>query len=242
MTYSKYNFDAPTDRVLAVLDKVAMEGPCTLSHLAQCLPFPRAAIWRALSILKRVGWVKCRRGDHAYSINHQRALAISSLNISHYEVDVIDDVLEYLSTHSQYKFAVHKLVDYGKCAVIEANAANLYTKSDHSLILDDAAICALTTVASRANFERHISQYLKGATVDERADYNAGVFQAKIEKVKMVGFLIDPIWSSVCVPITRSGVIGCSLSVIDQNSRSRDQQRLIRLANSAVAMFREMAA
>lgn len=213
MSCNRYNFDAHTDRLIAVLEEVSNTGPCTLADLNRRLPFPRAAIWRAASTLKRLGWIRSRRGDNAYEVVANQAMRITNGHLSHPEVDSLADILDELECERDIRFSLAKLTDYGTCEVIEASSASLYSQRRISPLIDAQAICALAAVTSASAFDRHLSAAIKRGNREEILDHDSGIFSARLQKLKIAGYLADEEHGSFCFPILRSGIIGCSIKI-----------------------------
>jgi hypothetical protein len=149
----------------------------------------------------------------------------------------MEALLEFLSSSKKRKFAFYKLVEYGQCSVIEASTASLYGSASTSIISDDAGICALASVKSSAVFDRHVSRYMVSATADERTDYTVGVFQARIEKARTLGFLVDRDWNTVSIPIARPDVVGCSVTIMDCRTKPQTDNYLADLARGLIDKF-----
>ena len=93
------------------------------------------------------------------------------------------------------------------------SSASLYSQRRISPLIDAQAICALAAVTSASAFDRHLSAAIKRGNREEILDHDSGIFSARLQKLKIAGYLADEEHGSFCFPILRSGIIGCSIKI-----------------------------
>jgi predicted transcriptional regulator len=81
------------NRVLQVLEAVAMHGPATLDQFMAKIPRKRSSIYRALKDLEAAGWIRRSLNGRTYTISHRmEALANLHFNVSDELTEIIQNL------------------------------------------------------------------------------------------------------------------------------------------------------
>jgi hypothetical protein len=183
--------DAPTQRILTVIEMIAMRGPITLPELCAALPLiSRAAVWRAVDTLRAQGWVRMRAGDNAYEMRREMADRLARGHHSMPEVEAIAPIRDRIGAMGPVHVELGGFVDTGVFKVLESTRKSHYRmpQDQPSLVDDDLAIAAQLTVPP-PNLVLHLRAYLIKARNDERQIITSGEHGRAIAKLRDVGYL-----------------------------------------------------
>ncbi|MDZ7904774.1 MAG: HTH domain-containing protein [Cypionkella sp.] len=182
--------DAPTQRILAVIDVVSSMGPITLAQLTEALPFSRAAIWRAVDTLRAAGWLRMRPGDNAFEL---RAAMLERLSNGHKSNPLIESVaplFDQLACLGPFHLDLGGFVDTGVFRILQTTRKDTRSVLDQpvSLVDDDLAKAAQLSV-SPPQLVVHLRAFMVFATDEERRTITSGEHGRSISKQREKGHI-----------------------------------------------------
>ena len=200
--------DGPTARVLEVLDIVARKGPLTLNEITISCSFSRAAIWRALNVLRLKGWVRMRLGDNAFELVAEQAMQIAAGHRSFAHAQDVSDLLERL----EQAFGVNvALGGFGRSStavtLMESTKKTDYRERAPNLLYDSLAIAAQLQL-DRAVAVGVIRSYFDHCDDYDRRYIEQGKHSAALRNYARVGFVLVNKGAELSIPVVLSGQVG----------------------------------
>jgi hypothetical protein len=182
--------DAPTQRILSVIEVISAQGPITLVGLCAALPISRAAIWRALDTLRAMGWVRMRAGDSAYELRHEVIARLHSGHTSLPEVDLIAPIFDQLAAIGPVHVDLGGFTAKGVFRVVESTRKTRDAAQDVPLSLVDAplAIAAQLTLAPDTLLI-HLRAHMIDARDEDRRALTSGEHGRNIADLRDIGHL-----------------------------------------------------
>ncbi|NBO21687.1 MAG: hypothetical protein EBU97_07160, partial [Rhodobacteraceae bacterium] len=113
------NADRHAHRLLDVADAVARLGPITLTDLAVAVSLPRAAVWRALQVLRDREWLRMRHGDNAYVLNPRVAGIFGNATTCRPEVEAALPLFERLAQLGPVHVDLGLFTELGEFRIVE---------------------------------------------------------------------------------------------------------------------------
>lgn len=171
--------DGPTRRVLQVLRMVSFYGPITLSALCEKCAFSRAAIWRALDVLRAEGWVRMRLGDNAYVMREDCANQLQQGSIDYPFALDISTFMAKLADQFDVHVALVGFDDSDTFKIFESTDRADYADHSFSLVEDPAAVAAQLTV-EKTRLVKILRIFLATCAYDERYAIESGQHAATL--------------------------------------------------------------
>lgn len=178
---------SPTLRVLKVAETVAKHGPVTHKELCAHLSISRAAIWRALKVLRDNGWVRMRLGDNAFEIDSELTRRFVAADTSGAFMRSVAPIMREIADAGPFHVEVGCFQQDGIFKIIEATYRGKISSHALSMVDDDIVIAAqLEMPMSRVR--QHLSVFQTFATREElqvirNNEHNCCLNSARAEKV-----------------------------------------------------------
>lgn len=197
---SKPDIDAPTQRILSVVEAISTRGPITLVGLCAILPISRAAIWRALDTLRVMGWIRMRAGDHAFEMRSDMLARLHSGHCSNPAVEAIAPIFDQLANFGPVHVDLGGFADTGVFHILESTRKQFYDAPSAALSLvdEDVAIAAQLTVPP-PNLVLHLRAFMVKAQDEERRAITSGEHGRFIARMREEGYFWAPDHSSVAI-------------------------------------------
>ena len=187
---AKPDSDAPTQRILSVIEVISAQGPITLQGICAALPISRAAIWRALDTLRATGWVRMRAGDSAFEL---RCEVIDRLQKGHRslpEVDLITPIMDQLAKLAPVHVDLGGFAAKGVFRILESNrkSQGAVPATPLSLVSDPLAIAAQLTLPPDSLLG-HLRAYMVDASAEDRRILTTGTHGRRIAELRQTGHI-----------------------------------------------------
>lgn len=182
--------DAPTQRILSVIEVISAQGPITLQGICAALPISRAAIWRALDTLRATGWVRMRAGDSAFELRHEVIDRLHKGHRSLPEVDLIVPIFDELAGLVPVHIDLGGFTAKGVFRIMESSRKSRATAAAGplSLVDDPLAIAAQLTLAPDSLLG-HLRAYMVEARDEERRILTTGEHGRRIADLREAGHI-----------------------------------------------------
>lgn len=109
------------ERILEVLETVAVHGPCTLGDVTNKLPRTRSAVYRALITLEREGWVRRSLNTRLYFLTSKVERMLSMQFVTPDEVERILGLIQTLIAGADVHVAVFSHLRADKFVQIDSS-------------------------------------------------------------------------------------------------------------------------
>lgn len=184
----KTDLDAPTQRILSVVEAISAQGPITLVELCAVLPISRAAIWRALDTLRAMGWVRMRAGDSAFELRSDLVARLGAGHVANPLVEQIAPIFETIAAIGFVHVDLGGFVKLGQFRLLESNRKQPQGGFQRalSLVEDDLAIAGQLSLTP-PNLVMHLRSYLESAEVEPRRLITSGEHGRTIAKLREKG-------------------------------------------------------
>lgn len=220
-TGEEAGLDKPALRLLEVAEAVARRGPSTLAELVADLGLPRGAVWRALNMLRRKGWVRMRAGDSAFELC---APVVDLFASAPHQSDEVSDAMplfDMLVAWGPVHVDLGGFVGRGAFRVIESTRRDGYGGGFLSLTDDDLALAAQIACPPDV-VARHLASFQERATGDERQVIASGDHIRHLRRLRAAGAVWAEDGTMVSFPI--AGLPGFALRAeLWRVSRSRTE-------------------
>jgi len=200
--------DKPALRLLEVAEAVARRGPSTLADLVADLGLPRGAVWRALNMLRRKGWVRMRAGDSAFELCSPVVDLFANAPHQSDEVSEALPLFDMLVAWGPLHVDLGGFVGRGAFRVIESTRRDGYSAGMLSLTDDDLALAALIGCPPDV-VSRHLASFQDRATGDERQVIASGDHIRHLRRLRAAGAVWQEDGTTVSFPI--AGLPGFAL-------------------------------
>lgn len=181
--------DAPTQRILSVIEVISAQGPITLQGICAALPISRAAIWRALDTLRATGWVRMRAGDSAFELRHEVIDRLQKGHRSLPEVDLIAPLFDELAGLAPVHIDLGGFTAKGVFRILESSRKSLDASAGPlSLVDDPLAIAAQLTLAPDSLLV-HLRAHMVDARNEDRRILTSGEHGRRIAALREVGHI-----------------------------------------------------
>lgn len=212
----------PTARILLVADTLSLHGPLTLDEMQARLGFSRAAVWRALTTLRTMNWVRMRNGDNAYLV--QRALMEQFVRArhSHEASDTIERIFLKVKEFGDFTIEFGAFDALGHCTVVETSKKDGYADVERSMTDDDIAIAAQLTFDPK-QLVMHLKAFCEMASDEEGMQVRSGEHNVVLRKVAQTNLIWGPDRISVSVPLFKQVPKGCAV-LLEQKSPGKASQ------------------
>lgn len=200
---AKPDIDAPTQRILSVIEVISAQGPVTLQGICAALPISRAAIWRALDTLRATGWVRMRAGDSAFELRHE---VIDRLHMGHRslpEVDKITPIFDHLAGLCPVHIDVGGFTAKGVFRILETSrkSSAIGAAAPLSLVHDPLAIAAQLTLLPDTLL-MHLRAYMVDAPEEDRRLLTTGNHGRRIAALREAGHIWAEGHASIALSLT----------------------------------------
>lgn len=211
--------DRHAHRLLDVADAVARLGPITLNDLAVATALPRAAVWRALQVLRDREWLRMRHGDNAYVLNARVAQVFGHAATCRPEVGAALPLFERLSQLGPVHVDLGVFTELGEFRIVETTRKDGYGRPALSLTDDDIAVAAQFAM-NPAHLVRHLTAFMTWASAEERQVISTGEHARHLREHRGAGQVRDADGHAVAFPLP--GHPGAALRVeLWRTSRAR---------------------
>lgn len=191
---------APTERILVVIECIAIAGPISLGQLTELVGISRAAVWRLVATLRARGWVRMRLGDQKVELTHRVDKLFSQAHFSDEEFEgFFRNMADFEQSH-EMTLELAAFRSNGQLIGLETTLRSRAKDSGESVrLLSDELALAVQMACTRPKLIRHLMAYSAKATPEEKKQIETGHHQSYVER------LVGPIWAedreSLCLPI-----------------------------------------
>lgn len=223
--------DAPTQRILIIVETIARFGPITLAQLTERLQFSRGAIWRAVSTLRAQGWVRMRLGDSAYEL---RSGFIGQFSNAHHalpELDLLEPLMLQAAKAGPVYVDLCHFPQTGLCKILETTRKT--APVGHLSLCDDDLALAAQLHMEPKELVTHLRAYLDLASDDERRIITSGEHGRQLARLGDEGAVWLDDGTAVSFPI--QGHIGFALRVELWRTTRADTEVFARYMTALIA-------
>lgn len=202
--------DGPTLRVLIVLSTVSKHGPLTLAQITERAGFSRAAVWRALDVLRMQGWVRMRSGDNAFEVTAVHKAAIKHGHASYENAEDVGSMIQALAERFQVHVSFGGFLEDERFGLLESTNKQDYIDSDASLVNSTIILAAQLRldVVKSIRYTRH---YIEICSPSDRVFIERGYLAAKLRDFRTVGFILSKNYSELGFSLSLNGQLGFGL-------------------------------
>lgn len=191
---------APTERILIVIECIAVAGPISLGQLTEIVGISRAAVWRLVATLRARGWVRMRLGDQKVELTHRVDKLFAQAQFSDEE---FEDFFRTMADFEQSHDMTLELAAFRSNGHLTGLETTLRSRARETVegveLLNDELALAVQMACTRPKLLRHLMAYSARASLAERTRIESGDHRSYIER------LVGPIWAedkeSLCLPI-----------------------------------------
>ncbi|MEO1109692.1 MAG: hypothetical protein AAFX90_17405 [Pseudomonadota bacterium] len=219
---------ATFDRLLIVLQAIAVVGPVSLAELSSRVQMSRGAVWRATDALRRHGWVRMRYSDHALELSHQLDHFFARAHIAWPECSHFDEILQAVTRTKFVHASVGLFSEYGRFVTADSTYRYAQIEKPLSFVYEDLCVAAQTGLSER-ELALHLKVYRKACDKDEATAIDNNDHNDRVLSARRAGLLWSVDKLSFAVPtVFETGARG-SVSFFTRNvdRKCSDKLRLL---------------